>query len=75
MLDGCAAAIAGLDGADVYLRDERSGRLIAVLESVTADGQEALVRRIRDIAGVHAAALVYHYVDPGEPAPASGEGS
>lgn len=64
-LDGCAAEIDTIDGVDVCLRDERRGRLIAVLESRDARGQEDLLDRIRRAKGVMGAALVYHYVDPG----------
>ena len=64
-LDGCAAEIDSIDGVDVRLRDESRGRLIAVLESRDAQGQEDLLERIRRAESVMGAALVYHYVDPG----------
>lgn len=62
-LDSSAHAVDGLENVEVHLRDEPRGRLIAVLESGDAAGQETLLRRIREVPGVLSAALVYHYID------------
>ena len=62
-LESCAAEVGAIPGVDVYLRDEKAGRLIAVLESDDTEGQEVLLGRVRAVPGVLSAALVYHFVD------------
>lgn len=62
-LDASARAVDSLENVEVHLRDRPRGRMIAVLESDDAAGQEILLRRIREVPGVLSAALVYHYVD------------
>lgn len=62
-LNSSAHAVDRLENVEVHLRDRRRGRLIAVLESDDAAGQETLLRRILEVPGVMSAALVYHYVD------------
>lgn len=62
-LEGAARRVHALQGAEVHMRDERAGRLIAVLESDDVQGQERLLERVRQVPGVAEAALVYHYVD------------
>jgi nitrate reductase NapAB chaperone NapD len=53
-----------IPGVEIHHRHEETGRIIAVIESENASGQEATLVRIRSLPGVLFAALVYHLVDP-----------
>ena len=67
--NGVADDLARLAGTEVHLCDERSGRLVVVLESSDNHAFEASFRRFRDLPAVVGVDLVYHFVDrePGPP--------
>lgn len=56
-----AAAIAALDGAEIYGREE--GKLVVVLEAADEQGLHELFNRVSLIDGVCSTALVSHYRD------------
>ena len=60
----CRAGVDALPGVEVHQCDPPSGRMIAVLESATLDGQTEGLRRIQEVPEVEYAALVEHRVDP-----------
>ena len=60
---GVAYGLAGLPGTEVHLRDERSGRLVVVLESPDDDAFEIAFRSFRDLPAVVGVDLVYHFAD------------
>ena len=62
-LTACRRELEALPGVEVHHVDRPSGRLIAVLESASLEGQTAGLRRIQGLAGVRLAALVEHRVD------------
>ena len=61
--NGVANDLARLAGTEVHLRDERSGRLVVVLESSDDHAFEASFRRFRDLPAVVGVDLVYHFAD------------
>jgi nitrate reductase NapAB chaperone NapD len=66
-VDDCARALDALSGVEVHYRHPGSGRIIAVLESETREGQEERLVRVQSVPGVILAELVYHYVDSPRP--------
>jgi nitrate reductase NapD len=59
--DACARELADCPGIDVYVADEASGRIVAVLETETVEEQENGLRRVQTLPHVVSAELVYHY--------------
>ena len=62
-LDRCSQDLESLDGVEVHYLYPDSGRIIAVQETSTSEGQEEGLRRIQALASVRLAALVEHRVD------------
>ena len=60
-LEDCARQVAQCPGVEVYVRQEASHRLVAVLETDTLQQQEDGLRRVQQLPPVAAAELVYHY--------------
>jgi len=56
-----AQALSQLTGVEVHQQDPESGRLVAVLEANTIQGETDLLRRIQSLPGVALAEMVTHY--------------
>lgn len=67
-LDAVAAAIAAIDGAEVFQRDPR-GKLVVVIESCGGDPVGETLTRVSLLPDVITATLVYHAIDAAEAAP------
>jgi nitrate reductase NapAB chaperone NapD len=59
-LEDCARQVAQCPGVEVYVREEASNRLVAVLETDSLQQQEDGLRRVQQQPAVAVAALVYH---------------
>jgi nitrate reductase NapAB chaperone NapD len=57
----CVRELTQCPGVDVFLADETSGRIIAVLETETVKEQEVGLRHAQGLPSVISAELVYHY--------------
>ena len=66
--EDCVHQLNNCPGIDVYVTDNRRGRVVAVLETETVDEQEAGLRRVQALPHVRAAELVYHYFGDAEDA-------
>ena len=53
-------------GVEVHYLDPEGGRIVAVLETETLEEQQEGLRRLQELPGVLAAALVEHRVDDSE---------
>ncbi len=62
-MEACRRQVDSLPGVEVHHAHPASGRMIAVLESDTLDGQSAGLRRIQELDTVRVAALVEHRID------------
>ena len=62
-LETCQRQLESLQGVEVHHTDRSSGRMIAVLESGTLEGQTEGLRRIQELDAVRLAALVEHRID------------
>ena len=56
-------AINALDGAQVFQQEPDRGRLVAVLEADDIKTETELLRAIKQVPGVAAAEMVYHYFE------------
>lgn len=61
-LDAVAAAIAAIEGAEVFQRDAR-GKLVVVVESCGGDPVGETLTRVSLLPDVITATLVYHVID------------
>jgi nitrate reductase NapAB chaperone NapD len=57
----CIRDVEACPGTEVHFSYPDSGRLIAVLETETVEGQEEVLRTVQQLSSVAAAELVYHY--------------
>jgi nitrate reductase NapAB chaperone NapD len=64
--DDCVRQVDDCAGVEVHFSYPDSGRMIAVLETEDAEGQEEVLRRIQNLPSVAAAELVYHYFGAGD---------
>jgi len=62
-LSACVVQLERLAGVEVHHTDSKSGKIIAVLESASLEGQEHLLRRVRTTPHVLLAELVYYRRD------------
>jgi len=60
-VDACKRELSRCPGLDVYATDAPGGRIVAVLETTTAQEQEDGLRRAQSLPHVISAELVYHY--------------
>jgi nitrate reductase NapD len=60
----CTRAIESIPGVEVHHTDPATGRLVAVLESATFDGQQRLLQRVRAAHHVLLADLVVYRREP-----------
>ncbi len=69
-VEECARELALCPGVEVYITDNASGRIVAVLETESLDEQEKGLRCAQGLPHVLTAELVYHYFgDAHEPPP------
>ena len=61
----CVHALSQCHGIEVFVTDESTGRIVAVLETESVEEQEDGLRRAQGLPNVISAELVYHYF--GEP--------
>jgi nitrate reductase NapD len=61
--EACRRDLEALPGVEVHHAHRPSGRMIAVLESPTLEGQTAGLRRIQELPRVRLAALVEHRIE------------
>jgi nitrate reductase NapAB chaperone NapD len=59
--EDCARDLALCPGVEVFVTDEATGRIVAVLETETLEDQENGLRRAQGLPHVLTAELVYHY--------------
>jgi nitrate reductase NapAB chaperone NapD len=64
-METCARDLDALAGVEVHYRHPASGRIVAVLETETAEEQLETLQRIHALPDVLVAAPVYHYADAG----------
>ena len=57
----CARELALCPGVEVFVTDDTSGRIVAVLETESLEEQEKGLRRAQELPNVLTAELVYHY--------------
>ena len=55
--------VEAIPGVEVHYLDPEGGRIVAVLETETLEGQQDGLRRLQELPGVLAAALVEHRVE------------
>jgi nitrate reductase NapD len=66
-MSGVAGRLAALPGVEVHHQDVSQGKIIVVQEAESVDAEMAGVKRIKRVAGVILADMMYHYFedDPG----------
>lgn len=62
-IQGICAALNALDGVEVFQQAPDQGRLIAVLEADSIKAETDILRAIKQLPGIAAAEMVYHYFE------------
>ena len=69
-IETTVAELNALPGVEVHYREEATGRLIAVQEAESVEGEIEGLKRIQGLPNIILAELVYHYLGENEDAAA-----
>lgn len=63
LMPGITTALRQIGGVEVFQQDESNGKIVAVLEAENIKAETDMLRAIKQVPGVAAAEMVYHYFE------------